>query len=266
MSRQSREAGLTGFRPAGISPWDFISGGFNVKKEKFPKHIAIIMDGNGRWARRKGLPRSEGHRKGLSVIREILKASLEFGVGYLTLYAFSTENWKRPSEEVDFLMRSCEDVITRELPFLLINDIRFKHIGSLDGLPLSLKGCIRSAAELTKNNRKLCLGLAFNYGSRSEIVEAVKKISQQVKEGSLDISNITEETVSSFLYTSDVPDPDLLIRTSGEMRLSNFLLWQICYSELYVTKIYWPDFSKRHFGRAIREYQKRSRRFGGTDD
>ena len=138
MSRQSREAGLTGFRPAGISPWDFISGGFNVKKEKFPKHIAIIMDGNGRWARRKGLPRSEGHRKGLSVIREILKASLEFGVGYLTLYAFSTENWKRPSEEVDFLMRSCEDVITRELPFLLKNDIRFKHIGSLDGLPLWL--------------------------------------------------------------------------------------------------------------------------------
>jgi undecaprenyl diphosphate synthase len=249
-----------------IAEASFCYGGFLVEKAKIPTHIAIIMDGNGRWAKRKGLPRSEGHRRGLAVIREIVEACMEFGVKYLTLYAFSTENWKRSSEEVDFLMRTCESVITKELPFLLKEDIRFKHIGSLDGLSESLKSCIRSAMELTKNNRRLCLELAFNYGSRLEIVEAVKEISRWVKEGALAVSEITPETVSRFLYTGDVPDPDLLIRTSGEMRLSNFLLWQVCYAELYVTKKYWPDFSRRSLWRAICEYQKRQRRFGGVHD
>ena len=237
-----------------------------VRKGIIPTHIAIIMDGNGRWAKRKGLPRSEGHRRGLEVIRRVMEASCDFGVKYLTLYAFSTENWKRPPQEVDFLMRACESVITKELPFLLKKDIRLKHIGSTLGLSESLTNCIRHAVELTKNNRKLCFQLAFNYGSRSEIVEAVKKIAQEVKEGGLAIADITPETISRSLYTAGIPDPDLLIRTSGEMRLSNFLLWQICYSELYVTKKYWPDFSERELERAIKEYQKRHRRFGGTHD
>ena len=237
-----------------------------IDKNKIPTHIAIIMDGNGRWAKRRGLPRSEGHRKGLGVVRDIIKAAGELGVEVLTLYAFSSENWKRTKDEVDFLMKSCEAFLNKELPSMIKNNIRFKHIGKLEDLPTSLQNCIRNSIELTRNNHKLCIQLAFNYGARLEIIDVIKKIAEDVKKGRLSSADITESLVSHYLYTKDVPDPDLLIRTSGEMRVSNFLLWQICYSEIYVTKKYWPDFNKRELMRAIEDYQKRCRRFGGVND
>ena len=237
-----------------------------IDKNKIPTHIAIIMDGNGRWAKRRGLPRSEGHRKGLGVVRDIIKAAGELGVKVLTLYAFSSENWKRTVDEVDFLMKSCEAFLNKELPSMIKNNIRFKHIGKLEDLPTSLQNCIRNSIELTRNNHKLCIQLAFNYGARLEIIDVIKKIAEDVKKGRLSSADITESLVSHYLYTKDVPDPDLLIRTSGEMRVSNFLLWQICYSEIYVTKKYWPDFNKRELMRAIEDYQKRCRRFGDVND
>ena len=237
-----------------------------IDKNKIPTHIAIIMDGNGRWAKRRGLPRSEGHRKGLGVVRDIIKAAGELGVKVLTLYAFSSENWKRTVDEVDFLMKSCEAFLNKELPSMIKNNIRFKHIGKLEDLPTSLQNCIRNSIELTRNNHKLCIQLAFNYGARLEIIDVIKKIAEDVKKGKLSSADITESLVSHYLYTKDVPDPDLLIRTSGEMRVSNFLLWQICYSEIYVTKKCWPDFNKRELMRAIEDYQKRCRRFGGVND
>lgn len=237
-----------------------------LDKKKIPIHVAIIMDGNGRWSRKHGLPRSEGHRRGLRVVKETIKAAGEFGIRFLTLYAFSSENWKRPKEEVDFLMKMCETVITEELPYMIKNDIRLKHIGALEGLSVSLKNCISNAQRLTENNKKLCVQLAFNYGSRLEIVQAVKKIAREVKEGIIQLEDITEKRISDNLYTSGAPDPDLLIRTSGEMRISNFLLWQLCYTELYITKKMWPDFNKRELIHALEEYQKRNRRFGGVHD
>jgi len=235
-----------------------------LNKKKIPKHIAIIMDGNGRWAKRRGLSRSEGHRRGMDVLKDIIKASLELGVRFLTVYAFSTENWKRPRPEIDFLMDMCEKIIARELPYMLKNDIRLKHIGRPEILTESLQKCIHRTEELTRNNHRLVFGLAFNYGSRIEILDAVKKISQDVKDGAIACDAITEELFKTYLYTKDAPDPDLLIRTSGEMRVSNFLLWQLAYTEFYVTKKLWPDFNKRELMRAIEDYQKRCRRFGGA--
>ena len=229
-----------------------------------PTHVAIIMDGNGRWAKRRGLARTEGHRRGVKVIKEIIAVAQELGVKFLTLYAFSTENWKRSRQEVDFLIETCESVLTKELSSMIKNDIRFRHIGRLDGLPESLQNWIKNATALTKDNRKLSLQLAFNYGARLEIVEALQGIVREVQEGKILKADITEKLVSDFLYTRGVPDPDLLIRTSGEMRISNFLLWQICYTELYVTKKHWPDFNRKEFIRAIEDFQKRKRRFGGS--
>ena len=235
-------------------------------RKRVPTHIAIIMDGNGRWAKKRGLPRTEGHRKGMKVVKETIKSAQELGVRYLTLYAFSTENWKRSKEEVDFLMNMCREMISKELTFMIKNDIRFLHIGRKDGLSESLQSCIHNAEKLTENNRRLSVQLAFNYGSRLEILDAIRQIAGEVSAGKLSLGGITEELVSEHLYTRRVPDPDLLIRTSGELRVSNFLLWQICYTEIYVTKKMWPDFSKRELMRSIEDYRKRSRRFGGVDD
>lgn len=236
------------------------------KKRPVPSHVAIIMDGNGRWAKRRGLARIEGHRRGMLRIKEVIQAAMESGIKYLTLYAFSTENWKRSKEEVDFLMKACEKFITDELPMLVKKDIALRHLGSSRDLPESLKHCIANACALTKGNKKLFLQLAFNYGSRAEIIDAVKKIAADVKAGRLAVDSIDEDVMSRSLTTAGIPDPDLWIRTSREMRLSNFLLWQLCYTELYVDEKCWPDFDRRRFLRALREYQKRSRRFGGVDD
>jgi undecaprenyl diphosphate synthase len=233
---------------------------------KIPQHIAIIMDGNGRWARRRGMPRTEGHRRGMKAALAMLDIAPAYGVKYLTLYAFSSENWKRPKEEVDFLMKMCEGMITRELPGLIKKNIRLRHVGRMGELPLSLQRTMENAIELTRNNHRLNLQLAFNYGSRVEILDAVKKIADSVKEGRLSTDQITEAFFSDALYTRGIPDPDLLIRTSGEMRVSNYLLWQIAYAEIYVTKKFWPDFTRRDLEAAIKDYQKRHRRFGGIDD
>jgi len=224
------------------------------------------MDGNGRWAAGRGLARSEGHRRGMTVVRQTIQESLALGIRYLTLYAFSSENWRRPDKEVSFLMRMCEQMILKELPYMIKNDIRLVHIGRREGLPQGLKDVIDRAMELTRNNNKLCVVLAFNYGGREEIVQAVRRISTQVREGELKPQEIDEERISQALYTAGIPDPDLLIRTSGEMRLSNFLLWQLCYTELYVTKTLWPDFRKKDFLLALSSFKKRVRRFGGADD
>lgn len=228
-----------------------------------PQHVAFIMDGNGRWANRRGLARIEGHRRGLRRVKDILQFALDTGIKYLTFYAFSTENWKRPQDEVLFLMEACERFISDELASLVKNDIRLKYLGRIAELPLSLQQTIERACELTKNNKKLCVQLAFNYGSRAEIVDGVRSIAESVARGEIRPADIDEAMISRHLYTSGVPDPDLLVRTSGEMRLSNFLLWQACYTELYVTDKFWPDFDRREFLRALNVFRRRSRRFGG---
>lgn len=228
-----------------------------------PLHIAIIMDGNGRWAAKRGLPRSEGHRRGMDVVRKVITQALDQNISCLTLYAFSSENWVRPEKEISFLMKMCGEMITGELPYMIKNDIRFIHIGDIEGLPDGLKDALRRTMDLTKNNRKLSLLLAFNYGGRAEIVRAARKLSLRVKESSLSPEEIDEKVFADSLYTAGLPDPDLLIRTSGEMRISNFLLWQLCYTEIYVTKTLWPDFGKRDFLKAISVFRKRTRRFGG---
>ncbi|MBI5080056.1 MAG: isoprenyl transferase [Chloroflexi bacterium] len=229
------------------------------KTENAPYHVAIIMDGNGRWAKQRGLPRVAGHRAGTDNLRRVLESCGELGIKMLTIYAFSTENWRRPEEEVKGLMGIFEDVIDRELPEFHEKGVRLRHIGRLDGLKPVFADKVRKAIELTKNNDKLILNIAFNYGGRAEIVEAVKTlIAKGVK-----ADDITEEMISAHLYTADVPDPDLIIRTSGEMRVSNFLIWQGAYSEYYLAPVYWPDFDKEQMRLALEEYAKRHRRFGG---
>ncbi|MBI4630950.1 MAG: isoprenyl transferase [Chloroflexi bacterium] len=229
------------------------------KTENAPYHVAIIMDGNGRWAKQRGLPRVAGHRAGTDNLRRVLESCGELGIKMLTIYAFSTENWRRPEEEVKGLMGIFEDVIDRELPEFHEKGVRLRHIGKLDGLKPVFADKVRKAIELTKNNDKLILNIAFNYGGRAEIVEAVKTlIAKGVK-----ADDITEEMISAHLYTADVPDPDLIIRTSGEMRVSNFLIWQGAYSEYYLAPVYWPDFDKEQMRLALEEYAKRHRRFGG---
>jgi len=233
--------------------------------KKAPQHVAIIMDGNGRWARRHGLPRSEGHRRGMRTVREVIRAAADFKVKYLTLYAFSSENWKRPKEEVAFLMEACEGMLRRDITMLLKEGVRLRHIGRMEELPEPLQQVFTNAIRVTRGNARLNLQIAFNYGSRREIVDAVRHIAAEVQAGRCDVKAIDERTVARALYTAGLPDPDLLIRTSGEMRLSNFLLWQAGYAEIYVTEKCWPDFSRAQFQRAIRDYQERRRRFGGLD-
>lgn len=228
-----------------------------------PQHVAIIMDGNGRWARKRGLPRIAGHRAGAKSVKEAIQGARESGVKILTLYTFSTENWKRPKYEIAVLFKLLEDYIDKEAQDLNKNDIKLSVMGRIEGLPETVQKKLKDVAEKTKDNKSLTLNLALNYGSRSEIVDAVRRIIDDCQSQRLRAEEIDEKTFSRYLYTKDIPDPDLLIRTSGEMRLSNFLLWQISYAELYVTKKLWPDFKKNDFKKAVEEYQKRQRRYGG---
>ncbi|MAS36608.1 MAG: isoprenyl transferase [Anaerolineaceae bacterium] len=230
--------------------------------ERLPRHVAIIMDGNGRWAKARGLPRTEGHRQGTENLRRILRAAVEFGVEILTIYAFSTENWKRPRAEVRVLMSILEMVIDRELDDLNQEGVQIRHIGEMEGIPQVLQRKIHTAKELTKQNSTLILNVAFNYGGRDEIVSAVRKI---VEDG-VPADQIDEALISSYMYTSPLPDPDLIIRTSGEMRLSNFLVWQGTYAEYYFTPTFWPDFNREEFLKALVEYSNRTRRFGKIDE
>jgi undecaprenyl diphosphate synthase len=229
--------------------------------ERIPRHVAIIMDGNGRWAAARGKARSAGHRAGTENLRRIIKASVEFGVEILTIYAFSTENWGRPRYEVRLLLRILEMVIDRELRELHEQGVQIRHIGELDGIPANIQRKVRHACEYTRQNRRLILNVAFNYGGRDEIVHAVRKIVQQ----GIPADQITEDVISENLYTHDLPDPDLIIRTSGELRVSNFLIWQGSYSEYYATDTYWPDFDRDAFLEALIDYNRRRRRFGLTD-
>ncbi len=223
-----------------------------------PQHVAIIMDGNGRWAQSRGLPRLAGHRAGTENLRVIIEACVEFGVKYLTIYAFSTENWERPPTEVRGLMRILEDMIDRQLDELNTKGVQIRHIGRLERIRPSLQKKILRAVELTRHNTRLVLNVAFNYGGRDEIVHAIQRIIQD----GVKPEEVTPELVSRYLYTAGIPDPDLIIRTSGELRVSNFLIWQGAYAEWYITPTYWPDFDKEEFRKALEEYKRRDRRFG----
>jgi undecaprenyl diphosphate synthase len=223
-----------------------------------PAHVAIIMDGNGRWAKKRGLPRLAGHRAGTENLREIIKACVEFGVKYLTIYAFSTENWGRPADEVEGLMHILEDVIDQELEELHQQGVQLVHIGQLERLDPSLRNKVKKSIELTKDNHRLTVCIAWNYGGRDEIVCAIKRI---IEDG-LKPEQICDDLVSDYLFTAGIPDPDLIIRTSGEMRISNFLIWQSAYSEWYVTPILWPDFNRDEFRKALIDFGQRERRYG----
>ena len=231
-----------------------------------PKHIAIIMDGNGRWARGKTLPRIAGHREGVNSVREITRVCGEIGVQHLTLYTFSIENWKRPAAEVSALMTLLLRTINKEVKGLHKNNVKFDVIGDLEKLPVSTKNSLQKGADLTAKNTGLNLSLALNYGSRQEIIEAVQKIVIKVKNGSLNSDEINENIFSDYLYTKGIPDPDLMIRTSGESRLSNFLLWQSAYTEIYMTDTFWPEFREKELMKAVKDYQSRERRFGKVSD
>ncbi len=237
-----------------------------INLEKLPRHIAIIMDGNGRWAKERGMARVFGHRNGVKAVREATESAAELGVEYLTLYAFSTENWNRPEMEVNALMALLVDTIKKEIKTLNENSIRLQAIGDLSKLPEKSRKTLLKAIEDTSHNNRMTLVLALNYSSKWEIVEAARKLAEQVKLGKLEPENIAEDTFSDALSTKGMPDPELLIRTSGEARISNFLLWQIAYAELYFTKTLWPDFRKEHLYEAIINYQNRERRFGKTSE
>ncbi|MBL8064202.1 MAG: isoprenyl transferase [Anaerolineales bacterium] len=230
----------------------------NIPLDKVPQHVAMIMDGNGRWAIQRGLPRLAGHKAGTENLRRVIRASVEFGVKYLTIYAFSTENWGRPTEEVQGLMFILQDVIDRELGELHKEGVQLRHIGRLERLDPKIQKKVLSAIEITKNNDRLILNVAFNYGGRDEIVCAIQKI---IKDG-IPAEEVTDELVNKYLFTAGVPDPDLIIRTSGELRVSNFLIWQAAYSEWYITPTYWPDFDKEEYGRALEAFAHRDRRYG----
>jgi undecaprenyl diphosphate synthase len=225
---------------------------------KIPTHVAIVMDGNGRWAKSRGLPRVAGHRAGTENLRRVIKACVRFGIKYLTIYAFSTENWERPKDEVDGLMRILADVIDNELTELNKQGVQLHHVGILERLEPELARKIAYAQEITGKNDRLVLNIAWNYGGRDEIVNAVRRI---IKEG-IPAEKVCEDTIDKYLFTAGSPDPDLLIRTAGEMRVSNFLLWQIAYTEFYVTPAYWPDFDENELLKAIKDYSKRDRRYG----
>lgn len=234
-----------------------------VKEAKKLRHIAVIMDGNGRWAERHKLERIEGHKKGSEVVIDIVKAAKEIGLEYLTLYAFSTENWKRPSFEVNGLMNILNDFLTVRLHELMENDVRLKTIGRTEQLPESVRRNLNEAIRKTADNKSGTLVLALSYGGRAEIVDAVKKIVKEANDGKIKSKDIDEACFARYLYDPEIPDPDLMIRTSGEYRISNFLLWQLSYSELYITETLWPDFNKEEFFKAVDAYKTRNRRFGG---
>jgi undecaprenyl diphosphate synthase len=225
---------------------------------RLPRHVAVIMDGNGRWAAARGLPRLAGHRAGTENLRRVITACVEFGIPYLTIYAFSTENWGRPPEEVRGLMEIIEDVIDRELDELHKEGVQLRHIGRLDKVKPTLRKKVLHAVELTRNNDRLTLCIAFNYGGRDEIICAIQKM----LEDKVKPEQVSDKMVSDYLFTAGVPDPDLIVRTSGEMRISNFLIWQAAYAEWYVTRTYWPDFDKEELRKALVSYSQRQRRFG----
>lgn len=233
-----------------------------IDKNKLPEHIAVIMDGNGRWAKRHGKPRIFGHKNGVKSVREVSEAAAELGVKYLTLYAFSTENWSRPALEISALMGLLVETVRNEVSTLNENNIKLESIGDISKLPSKSYKALLEGIEKTKNNTGLTLILALNYSSRWEITNAMKSIAHEVKEGRIDPEAVNEHLITEHLNTSDYPDPELLIRTSGELRISNYLLWQIAYSELYFTDVFWPDFRKAHLYEAIINYQNRERRFG----
>ena len=237
-----------------------------IQADRIPQHVAIIMDGNGRWAKRQGLARMFGHRQGVETVHRITEAAAELGISYMTLYAFSTENWNRPKEEVDALMALLVDTIAKETPTLMKNNIRLQTIGDLSRLPQITRERFVACIEETSVNTGLTLVIALSYSARWELIQAARKIAMAVKDGNLLVEDINEEIISGYLTTSDMPDPDLLIRTSGELRISNFLLWQLAYSELYFTNCLWPEFTTEEFYRAIVDYQSRERRFGKTSE
>lgn len=243
-----------------------MSRNHNIDPKRLPRHVAIIMDGNGRWARARGLDRSEGHVEGVNTVRKITEAASEIGIKYLTLYTFSTENWNRPQEEVDALMNLIVIAIERETADLIKNNVRLTMIGDFGRMPDFARRRLSKCMDDTAHCTGLTLVLALSYSSRWEITEAVRNIAAKVQAGSLDPDDITDDTISRNLSTADMPDPDLLIRTGGDFRVSNFLLWQIAYSEIYVTSTYWPDFTKDDFLDALGQFQSRERRFGLTSD
>ena len=236
-----------------------------INSKQLPEHVAIIMDGNGRWAKRQGLNRIRGHQRGADTVREIVTFSREIGIRWLTLYAFSEENWKRPSSEVQGLMTLLNRFLKNELKEMQKNGIQLRTIGRTARLPKNTRQILQDTIEKTSSNSDMTLTLALSYGGRQEILDAILKIVSQVQENKISASDITEKLVSNSLYTSGMPDPDLLIRTSGEYRISNFLLWQISYSEIYITQTLWPDFGENEYEKALRDYQMRDRRFGGRD-
>ncbi|MBO0959117.1 isoprenyl transferase [Neobacillus sp. MM2021_6] len=234
-----------------------------IKKLPVPEHVAIIMDGNGRWAKKRALPRIAGHHEGMKVVRNTTMLANDIGIKVLTLYAFSTENWKRPKNEVEYIMKLPEEFLGTFLPELIENNVQVKMMGYKDQLPVHTLRAIENAMEETKNNNGLILNFALNYGSRAEILDAVKQVLNDNKNGILKETELDEKVFSSYLMTTNYTDPDLLIRTSGEIRLSNFMLWQLAYSELWFTEVLWPDFSEEHLLEAIEAFQNRQRRFGG---
>ncbi len=234
--------------------------------KKIPRHVAIIMDGNGRWAKKRGLPRFAGHRAGYQAVRSVVAFANKIGIAYLTLYTFSAENWKRPKEEVDSLMGLFTEVIEAEAPFLHERGIRFKVIGRLADLPCGIQDRIKRAESLTAENTGLTLVIALNYGGRSEIIDAVKSLLSDLKKGLIDLESLDENDIRNHLYLPELPDPELVIRTSGEERMSNFLIWQAAYAEFWTTKTLWPDFTENHLKTALLDFLNRKRRFGGVEE
>jgi undecaprenyl diphosphate synthase len=234
----------------------------DLNRDRLPQHVAVIMDGNGRWAQRRGLPRIMGHRRGVDALKDLLRCCRDWGVGALTAYAFSTENWGRPLEEVDFLMTLFERILRQELREMMEEGVRIRFVGNLKALPPSLQVEIERSMQETANNQGIQFTVATNYGGRQEIMHACRAIATQIQQGKIQPKDIDEALFEQHLYTQGITDPDLLIRTSGEMRISNFLLWQVAYAEIYVTETFWPDFDRAEFHQALSNYQQRDRRFG----
>jgi len=237
-----------------------------IESDKLPRHVAIIMDGNGRWARKRTLNRVRGHEEGVESVRVIVRTSRNLGIKWLTLYAFSEENWRRSKKEVDSLMMLLKRFLKTELKEMLTNGIRFQAIGNTDKFPEDVRSVIDNTVKRTAGNSDMILSLALSYGGRQEIYRAVRKIAEKVRSGDIHPEEVTEKLISDSLYTAGMPDPDLLIRTSGECRVSNFLLWQIAYTEIYITPVLWPDFRKKEYLLALEDFQKRNRRFGATGE
>jgi undecaprenyl diphosphate synthase len=238
-----------------------------LDETRIPRHVAIVMDGNGRWAKRRGLRRTEGHAAGEEALFDTVEGALEIGLRWMTVYAFSTENWRRPLDEVRFLMQFNERLLMRRRDDLNERGVRVRFIGRRGGrVPGRLRRQIADAEELTRDNRRMTLTFAFNYGGRAELVDSVRAIARDARDGTLDPGKVDERAIARHLYAPDMPDPDLLVRTSGEYRISNFLLWQVAYSELYFTDVLWPDFRREHLFQAIRDFQNRERRFGAVDE